>query len=231
MAPLIELAKWADLVRARIPASHAKSVLSAPTAALEEVGVISAGASLRQMAAVPPFDKTAASFWAYLVESLAPQGLRQMAVRAETDEAWAVLASDAKARGLAAVRMLEAERRFKEATDLRDDLWFGSPTRPAVPAIASRARVAASNAAALDAWLDFVKPDFPDADPASGFLRKRMLDELLRKRPSDMEEFRRDFPLELRERTELDQVRKYHEEVFEFSRRLPDNLLHRMRCG
>jgi hypothetical protein len=60
-----------------------------------------------------------------------------------------------------------------------------------------------------------IKPEFPDSDPARGFLRKTMLDELLRKRPSDLEEFRRNVPLDLRERTDSDQVKKYHGEVFE----------------
>ncbi len=60
-----------------------------------------------------------------------------------------------------------------------------------------------------------IKAAFPDADPMRGFLRKTMLDELLRKRPTDLDEFRQMIPLDLRERTDAEQVKAFQEHVFE----------------
>ena len=60
-----------------------------------------------------------------------------------------------------------------------------------------------------------IKTKFPDADPTRGFLRKSMLDELLKKRPLDLDEFRRVIKLEMREATDIVQVRDYHEKVFD----------------
>jgi very-short-patch-repair endonuclease len=60
-----------------------------------------------------------------------------------------------------------------------------------------------------------IKAAFPDADPMRGFLRKTMLDELLRKRPTDLDEFRQMIPLDLRQRTDAEQVKAFQENVFE----------------
>jgi very-short-patch-repair endonuclease len=153
--PLIALTKWADIVRARLPESHVQQILVAPASALQEIGAISVGTSLGQMMAITDLDKVGGSFWAYLVECIAPRALHQMALRAEMDDVWAALILDAEARNVVAVQMLEAERRFREATALRDELWFGFITRPTFSAVASRARMAAVNGETLNAWLDF----------------------------------------------------------------------------
>ena len=42
-----------------------------------------------------------------------------------------------------------------------------------------------------------------------------MLDELLRKRPTDLDEFRRLIPLDLRERTDANQVKAFQDQVFD----------------
>lgn len=60
-----------------------------------------------------------------------------------------------------------------------------------------------------------IKQDRPDADPTRGFLRKSMLDELLRKLPTDHAEFLELIPHSLREQTDGEQVVKYREEVFD----------------
>jgi very-short-patch-repair endonuclease len=60
-----------------------------------------------------------------------------------------------------------------------------------------------------------IKVEFPDVDAARGFLRKTMLDELLRKRPTDMDEFRQLVPLAIREKTAAEQVKAFHQEVFD----------------
>ena len=60
-----------------------------------------------------------------------------------------------------------------------------------------------------------IKVRFPDSDPANGFLRKSMLDELLRKRPTDMDEFRNMIRLDLREKTDATQVKEFNEKVFD----------------
>ncbi|TGS16812.1 DUF559 domain-containing protein [Mesorhizobium sp. M2E.F.Ca.ET.209.01.1.1] len=60
-----------------------------------------------------------------------------------------------------------------------------------------------------------IKERFPDADPASGLLRKSMLDELLKKRPTDMDEFRNMVRLDLRQNTDAAQVKEFSERVFD----------------
>lgn len=60
-----------------------------------------------------------------------------------------------------------------------------------------------------------IRSAFPDVDPTRGFLRKSMLDELLRKRPTDNEEFLEEIPQPLREATDRDQVVRYREQVFD----------------
>jgi very-short-patch-repair endonuclease len=56
--------------------------------------------------------------------------------------------------------------------------------------------------------------DFPDADRSRGFLRKAMLDSLLRHRPANEKEFRDLVPEALRSRTDTEQYRKYAPRVF-----------------
>ncbi|HCP64767.1 MAG TPA: hypothetical protein DIU09_09275 [Hyphomonadaceae bacterium] len=60
-----------------------------------------------------------------------------------------------------------------------------------------------------------IKPMFPDADPARGLLRKSMLDELLRKRPTSKEEFQRLISSEMRAETDIQQFQKHIMSVFE----------------
>jgi hypothetical protein len=60
-----------------------------------------------------------------------------------------------------------------------------------------------------------LKSLFPDSDPAVGFLRKSMIDELIRKRPTDDEEFKKLISQPLREKTEGAQVKAIAEEVFD----------------
>lgn len=64
-----------------------------------------------------------------------------------------------------------------------------------------------------------IKVEFPDADPARGLLRKSMLDELLRKRPKDRNEFLAKIPIDLRQGTDADQLKKFGETVFEILER------------
>jgi very-short-patch-repair endonuclease/archaellum biogenesis ATPase FlaH len=83
-------------------------------------------------------------------------------------------------------------------------------------------RISADQARALliDLRERQIKAKFPDADPTRGFLRKSMLDELLRKRPLDLYDFRRVIKLEMREATDPAQVKQYHEAVFDILARM-----------
>jgi very-short-patch-repair endonuclease len=60
-----------------------------------------------------------------------------------------------------------------------------------------------------------IKNAFPNSDPTRGVLRKSVLDELLRKRPADMEEFRNTIRLDLRESTDAAQLKQFGERIFE----------------
>lgn len=55
----------------------------------------------------------------------------------------------------------------------------------------------------------------PGSDRARGFLRKAMLDTLLRYRPTNPEEFRRRVPEALRNKTDPHQYLRYAERVFD----------------
>ncbi len=60
-----------------------------------------------------------------------------------------------------------------------------------------------------------IKLLFPDADPTTGLLRKSMLDELLKKRPTDMDEFRALVRLDLRQNTDGAQLKEFGSRVFD----------------
>lgn len=67
----------------------------------------------------------------------------------------------------------------------------------------------------IDLRENVIKKENPEADLTRGFLRKTLLDELLRKRPSDLDEFRSSIRLDLREATDAQQLKKFHEQVFD----------------
>jgi very-short-patch-repair endonuclease len=58
-----------------------------------------------------------------------------------------------------------------------------------------------------------IKTKFPD--PTRGLLRKSMLDELLRKRPTDADEFRTMIRLDLRQETDSSQLKEFGDKVFD----------------
>lgn len=55
---------------------------------------------------------------------------------------------------------------------------------------------------------------FPDTDPTMGVLRKTMLDALLKKWPTDMDEFRAVIRLDLRQNTDGAQPKEFGSCVF-----------------
>lgn len=68
---------------------------------------------------------------------------------------------------------------------------------------------------ALIALREKIERECPNADPARALLRQNMLDELLRKRPSDADEWRAKIPLDLRQATDGEQFKRYGEEVYD----------------
>ena len=72
----------------------------------------------------------------------------------------------------------------------------------------------------IDLRENTIKATFVDADPARGLLRKSMLDELLRKRPKDHQEFLAKIPMELRQNTDPEQLKTFGEQVFEILERV-----------
>jgi very-short-patch-repair endonuclease len=59
-----------------------------------------------------------------------------------------------------------------------------------------------------------MKLEMPSVSPTEGFLRKALLNALLEKMPTDMEEFRQGIPLGLRDITNAEQVGRYRDQVF-----------------
>jgi hypothetical protein len=72
----------------------------------------------------------------------------------------------------------------------------------------------------IDLRENTIRAAFLDADPARGLLRKSMLDELLRKRPKDSNEFLTKIPMDLRQGTDAEQLKKFGEAVFEILERI-----------
>lgn len=60
-----------------------------------------------------------------------------------------------------------------------------------------------------------IKPNYPNADPTKGLLRKSMIAELLRVKPTTETEFRTRVQRDLREATDGDQFQKYIAKVFD----------------
>ena len=69
--------------------------------------------------------------------------------------------------------------------------------------------------AALIGLREKIDDDCHDTDPARHLLRQGMLEELLRKRPTDADEWRAKIPLNLRQATDGEQFKRYGDEVFE----------------
>ena len=59
-----------------------------------------------------------------------------------------------------------------------------------------------------------IKAAFPNSDPAHGLLRKSMIDAFIRMKPTTVEEFRVSIPLDLREKTDGEQLRAFGDKVF-----------------
>jgi very-short-patch-repair endonuclease len=69
--------------------------------------------------------------------------------------------------------------------------------------------------AALIALREKIDIECPDTDPSRGLLRQTVLEELLRRRPADADEWRAKIPLDLRQATDGEQFKRYGEDVFE----------------
>jgi very-short-patch-repair endonuclease len=68
---------------------------------------------------------------------------------------------------------------------------------------------------ALIALREKIERECPNADPARGLLRQNMLDELVRRRPTNADEWRERIPLDLRQTTDGEQFKRFGEDVFD----------------
>jgi len=98
-------------------------------------------------------------------------------------------------------------------TDLFGDTPSAPPTPPKI--LLTGISIEQARAKLVDLRERSIKARYPESDPTTGFLRKSMLDELLRKRPTDMDEFRRVIRLDLRQKTDPAQVKEFSEKVFD----------------
>jgi len=92
---------------------------------------------------------------------------------------------------------------------------FASARQAASVIPAKRALTREETREALIALRERIEREYPNIDPARGLLRQNMLDELIRKRPTDADEWRARIPLDLRQATDGEQFKRYGEEVFE----------------
>ncbi len=115
----------------------------------------------------------------------------------------AVINSDAG--NTAGKQILGLPRELKKAFALR--------SRPIVQS--QRVLTREETRAALIALREKIDDECPDTDPASGLLRQSMLEELLRKRPTDAGEWRAKIPLDLRQATDGEQFKRYGDDVFD----------------
>ncbi len=97
---------------------------------------------------------------------------------------------------------------------------------PAHPAHPARPNGILSQAQARRLLIDLreqqIARDFPKADQTRGLLRKGMIDELLRTRPTSIEEFQTRVRLDLRENTDSAQLKAFGDTVFDILDRIAD---------
>lgn len=67
-----------------------------------------------------------------------------------------------------------------------------------------------------------IRPAFPSSDPSRGLLRKSMLSELLKVRPTTLEEFQRGIRCDLRENTDGSQLKAFGARVFSILEQIAD---------
>jgi very-short-patch-repair endonuclease len=103
------------------------------------------------------------------------------------------------------------------SSPLRQGSLFGDQLseRPAVERQSSGISVEQARAKLIDLRERTIKDRFPNSDPAKGLLRKSLLDELLKKRPTDMDEFQSTIRLDLRQNTDGLQVKAFSDHVFD----------------
>lgn len=92
---------------------------------------------------------------------------------------------------------------------------FGVPDNPDAAPIVGRRTVEDIRAALVRLRDEEIHVEMPNADRASGLLRKAMLDSLLRHLPANRDEFQRRIPEALRTRTDPEQFRRYAPKVFD----------------
>jgi very-short-patch-repair endonuclease len=147
---------------------------------------------------------------------------RLMAARKEarTRRATKVLAAPAAEAGASApstVRTVLAATARENAVPTQGTLFAEPPPNAMRAAASSSGGISVEQARAklIDLRERKVKLLFPDADPTTGLLRKSMLDELLKKRPTDMDEFRTLIRLDLRQNTDGAQLKEFGSRVFD----------------
>jgi hypothetical protein len=96
---------------------------------------------------------------------------------------------------------------------LRSAFESARQSAPVIPS--KRALTREEMREALIALREKIERECPNADPARALLRQNMLDEFVRKRPIDADEWRAKIPLDLRQATDGEQFKRYGEEVFE----------------
>jgi very-short-patch-repair endonuclease len=97
--------------------------------------------------------------------------------------------------------------------ELRDALASARQSALLIPA--KRALTREETREALIVLREKIEREYPNIDPARGLLRQNMLDELIRKRPTNADEWRAKIPLDLRQSTDGEQFKRFGEDVFD----------------
>lgn len=148
----VSVGEWAEEVRSNIPEPLCDALLSAPAEAIECLAKIDSG-SLLEVADFE-LDPSRPTYWTALAYAVAPKSVAELAAAAD-DEGWRTLCRQIGQCAEAAGRLLDAEQNFIRQTGLDLETWFGSEQRPALRAVASRARLASLSAEQLPKWLEF----------------------------------------------------------------------------
>lgn len=154
---VLDVAEWAGRVRSALPGPIGGVLVRLDLAAIEALGRLCTDetlAALEELRRSSLGTTSSPTFWETLVESARLGALGPLAVAAAEDGAWTRLRSQVAAFAEAAGTCIAAEAAVVTDTGLDPAIWFGGAA-PSLPAVAARARRAASRPELLPQWLDY----------------------------------------------------------------------------
>jgi very-short-patch-repair endonuclease len=168
---VVALAEWADSARSVLPDSIAGPLTRSTRSALEGISQIKGdGLSALAIVAGQKIEMAKPTLWAALATARLSGVVQKKVIDSAGDDEWHTLLNGVSACARSAEAARVSEKAFVSATALDRKIWFGGQQSPHLAGVASRSRVAASNASLLANWLDFDRFRKASEDQAEGRL-------------------------------------------------------------